>query len=90
MLNKKEQRRKAHEFIDFLIDNDYWGEVNWKLENGNVVHLKLSRGLKLENMDLTSVQLYKHFINKKKAQSQKGFTIGNTAKIEEPEAVKVE
>jgi hypothetical protein len=81
MLNKQEQKRKAYEFVDFLVDNDYWGEVVWKFEKGNIVHLKLSRGLKLENMDLHTSQVYKAFIAKKK--TKQGFTMGNSAKIEE-------
>jgi len=84
-LNKQEQKRKAYEFVDFLVDNDYWGEVVWKFEKGNIVHLKLSRGLKLENMDLQTSQVYKTFISRKKnrAENKPGFTMGNSAKIEE-------
>ena len=81
MLSKKEQKQKAYEFVDFLIDNDYWGEVTWKFEKGNVVHLKLSRGLKLESMDFTSASVYKAFINKKR--ERKGFKIQDSARIEE-------
>lgn len=62
-IDKERQKNHVKQFVEFLMDNDYYGEWNVKFESGNIVHMKLVKGLKLES--LNPKELYKTFINKK-------------------------
>ncbi len=75
MLNKNGQKNKAKAFLDFLVDNNYWGELVIKFEVGNIVHLRLGKGVRLEDIDYKEMQQF--FVKKKK-----GFRIVDSAKIE--------
>ncbi len=72
MISKGHQKKNSNNFVNFLIDKGYWGELTVKFEEGNIVHMKLNKGLKIENLSHT--ELYGLFL-KRKDDERKGFAI---------------
>lgn len=74
MISKDHQKRNSKAFVDFLVDKGYYGDLTIKFENGNIVHMKLNKGLKIENINPN--QLYSLFIgDQQKKKERTGFTI---------------
>lgn len=72
MINKGNQKHNAKAFLEFLIDNKYFGDADFKFENGNIVHIKLTKGIKIDSINPS--ELYKIFLEKKKEEMH-GFPI---------------
>ena len=48
-INKVVQIDTAHKIIDDLVSSKYYGEVQFKFESGNIVHLRYIRNAKIED-----------------------------------------
>jgi len=48
-LGKDRQEATAHTIISTLIASDFWGEVQFKFEKGNVVHIRVIRNTKIDD-----------------------------------------
>ena len=46
--------------MNYLMDNGYFGELVMKFNHGNVTHMVMSQGLRLETLDLENI--YRTFI----------------------------
>jgi hypothetical protein len=88
MITKVEQKDKLAEFIGFLIDRGYFGELLIKFNYGNVVHMELSKGMKLDAINLG--EIHKVFIKQKAVAKEFSISdsLDNKAKEKIKETVK--
>lgn len=47
LMNKYVASTKMFELIDKLVDSGYWGHLDIKFENGEIVHCKKAENIKL-------------------------------------------
>lgn len=56
-LDKMVQLGKAHSLVSTLVLNNYFGELSFKFEHGNIIHMRTTQNFKMEDLGKDGVKL---------------------------------
>ena len=57
MLDKRVQLGTAHALISTLVLGNYYGELSFKFESGNIIHMRTTQNFKIDDLGARGVKL---------------------------------